>query len=431
MAAQNHCLLEQQPIPVIPEEKIAESKMRRKCWEINHFFKCPTIGMCLSLAEQKQLLKKIGLLGKKDGAYDIHEKLVASLESENRLSRRVDNLLNRKYGKKIEPLLDLDPDAFVAYFKEAMQNGDGAIGLWAAGMHPNLPLEASRVVFGDVHMSMHWAAEERLKTARKMARQEREVASLKERAKSQSVQYRSMQKEVKGCQCKCKRLESELATVRRENAHLQNTLLALDRQNHFRLAEDLEAENHRIRQDNESIAIRLEKALRQAAALEEENRRLILKVDDMSNLNLHVQEQTEAIIGEMSSWNRCDSTCPSFDLCKKRILMVGGITRIKSLYRELVESHGGVFEYHDGYVKKGAKYLEGCFKRADMVICPVNCNSHAACSIIKNLGKKHNKPVHLLPNSSLSAISQAILGTEDGQINTTAGSFSSDAGPVA
>ena len=35
--------------------------------------------------------------------------------------------------------------------------------------------------------------------------------------------------------------------------------------------------------------------------------------------------------------------------------MVGGITRMESLYRELIESRGGVFEYHDGYVKKGAQ----------------------------------------------------------------------------
>jgi hypothetical protein len=25
------------------------------------------------------------------------------------------------------------------------------------------------------------------------------------------------------------------------------------------------------------------------------------------------------------------------------------------------------------------------------VLCPVNCNSHGACSIVKNIAKKHNK----------------------------------------
>jgi hypothetical protein len=182
--------------------------------------------------------------------------------------------------------------------------------------------------------------------------------------------------------------------------------------------EALEMENRRIQQDYVALSMRLEKALRQVAALEEKNRCLSLQLEDASSLNRHVQAQTQAIIGEMASWNRCDASCPSFDLCKKRILMVGGITRMESLYRELIESRGGIFEYHDGYVKKGAKCLEGCFKRADVVICPVNCNSHAACSIVKNLGKKHNKTVHMLSNSSLSAVSQVIWGEEGGAKKT-------------
>jgi hypothetical protein len=83
---------------------------------------------------------------------------------------------------------------------------------------------------------------------------------------------------------------------------------------------------------------------------------------------------------------------------------------MESLYRELIEGSNGVFEYHDGYVKKGARDIESRLKRADMVLCPVNCNSHAACSIVKNLGKKHNKTVHILANSSLSTVSQVIWG---------------------
>jgi len=59
-------------------------------------------------------------------------------------------------------------------------------------------------------------------------------------------------------------------------------------------------------------------------------------------------------------------------------------------------------------MKKGVKKLENSLRRSDMVLCPVNCNSHAACSIVKNLGKKHNKPVYMLTNSSLSAVSQVI-----------------------
>lgn len=108
----------------------------------------------------------------------------------------------------------------------------------------------------------------------------------------------------------------------------------------------------------------------------------------------------------------CVSPCISCDLCQKRILMVGGITKMEDRYREVVESRGGVFEYHDGYMKNGAKSLEGIIRRADMVLCPVNCNSHTACGVVKTLGKKYKKPVFMLSGSSLSALAQAIEQVE-------------------
>lgn len=410
MTRLSQCCQENEFKRKITSETIIDGSQRRRCWEINHFFKCPTIGMCLSFAEQKQLLKKTGILDKKDGAYDIHEKLVASLESENRLSRRVDNLLDRKYGQQITALLSLGAEAFTAHFKTAMANGEGAPALWAAGMHPHLPLEASREIFGEIHMTMHWTAEKRLQQRRKLARQEKELVRLRKRVKAQSGQHRSMQKQIETYRQDCQRLERELAATTHEKSDLKQALAELDRHQQM---EALEIENRRIQEDYVSLSMRLEKALRQVAGLEEKNRCLSLQLEESSNLNRHVQEQTQAIIGEMANWNRCDASCPSFDLCQKRILMVGGITRMESLYRELVERCGGVFEYHDGYVKKGAKRLEGRLKRADVVICPVNCNSHAACSIVKNLGKKHNKPVHMLSSSSLSAVSQVIWGEDE------------------
>ena len=46
------------------------------------------------------------------------------------------------------------------------------------------------------------------------------------------------------------------------------------------------------------------------------------------------------------------------------------------------------------------------------MLCPVDCNSHAACSLVKKLGKKHKKPVQMLFGSSLNAISRALLPEE-------------------
>ncbi|NCC06054.1 MAG: DUF2325 domain-containing protein, partial [Proteobacteria bacterium] len=76
---------------------------------------------------------------------------------------------------------------------------------------------------------------------------------------------------------------------------------------------------------------------------------------------------------------KCSPSCPSYDLCKKRVLIVGGIERMEKSYRRLIEERGGVFEYHAGHMKSGGKGLESSVQRADLVLCPVNCNSHGAC----------------------------------------------------
>ena len=106
---------------------------------------------------------------------------------------------------------------------------------------------------------------------------------------------------------------------------------------------------------------------------------------------------------------RCNCNCPAYEICKKRVLIVGGITKLASLYRKTVEKKGGTLEYHDGYMKSsGSKKLEGRLRRADIVLCPVNCNSHAACYLVKKLAKKHKTRVHMLPSASLSSIARVL-----------------------
>jgi hypothetical protein len=198
-------------------------------------------------------------------------------------------------------------------------------------------------------------------------------------------------------------------SLRRENARLRSG----DRENALAArVSSLENENRILAEAIDSQKAALKAARRQAAAVQKENERLNTALCRQQAASERFQTEAREVIEEVVSLNRCEASCPSFDLCRKRILIVGGITRMEALYRELIEGSGGIFEYHDGYMKNGVRNLESRLKRADVVLCPVGCNSHAACTLVKNLGKKHNKPVHMLTSSSLSAVSQA-LQTKD------------------
>ena len=382
-----------------------------KFWEIDHFFKCPVVGMCLTLSEQKQLLKKSGIPTRKKSPFEIHEALVASSESESRLSRRVDNLLNRKFGKETALLIELENEAFKKHFKAAFEAGDCMGVTWAAAVNPDLSPELKREIFGDIHMTMHWSGEQRIKLKQQLAKQCKEIDGLRESFGIASQHRRALQKENEHLRQANEKLRTTLAAVEREKARLEEALASAD--SRYRYAE-IERENRMLKEKLDAMLVSGRDQQRLVACLEEKNLRLSSEIERQQKSNRQIKKETQEILGEVFTLNRCDATCPSFDLCKKRILLVGGITRMESLYRELVENSGGVFEYHDGYMKKGVKKLEIRLKRADVVVCPVSCNSHAACSIVKNLAKKHNKTVHMLANSSLNAVSQALWGGNDG-----------------
>lgn len=100
---QTHALAENHTPEALPPLPPKQEKAYR-FWEIEHFYRCPIIGMCLTAAEQRQLLKKCGYDLKGKSPYDIHELLVAGAESENRLSRKIERLLQRKYAHRISAM---------------------------------------------------------------------------------------------------------------------------------------------------------------------------------------------------------------------------------------------------------------------------------------------------------------------------------------
>jgi regulator of replication initiation timing len=380
-------------------------------WQVQSFFACPVVGMCLTQAEQQQLLKKCGFSPKKCSAFELHETLVASSESDNRVSRRVDRLLQRKYGKQASELLALDHETFMSRFKSAMEAGEHAAVLWAAAIHPSLSIAHRREVFGDIHMAMHWSGGQRMMMQRKLEQHKANLEKARQHIKQIAQERRLLQSENETLKKSQARLKAALESEQNEKRGIE---AARDEHCDDVALHEMLQQNRQLQCELEILHNRLSGQQQRIAVLQADNQRLSDQLSAQGNLTRRVTEETRTILAAMVPLNRCDASCPSFDLCQKRILIVGGISRMASLYRELVESSGGVFEYHDGHMKKGAHHLETRLKRADVVICPVSCNSHAACSIVKNLAKKHKKTVHMLANSSLKSVSEAIWGENNG-----------------
>ena len=356
----------------------------------------------MSMKEQRKLLKKTGRTIKNLSDCQVHHAFVNAMLSKNDLSVCVDQHLDKKFKKEMPEFFNIDKALFLKTWAKAYKEGEIEGLLWVAAVRPDLTCEDNLSIFEDVHMLMHINAEQNRKQRRQFCFQQKENEKLAQKAAKTRGAIKALKKENAGALNKCALLE-------KEKKNLEDELLKLRR-----IMEEPgkefggDAKNSKLKDDLQGLAKEITDCRQRIKALEEQNNRLNSKLARQREINTGLREETEKVVSQISLLNRCDENCPSFDLCRKRILIVGGITKIESLYRKLIEENGGIFEYHDGYMSGGVKMLENRLKRSDVVFCPVDCNSHVACLTVKKLGKKHKKDVRMLAGSGLSTISHAL-----------------------
>ncbi len=100
--------------------------------------------------------------------------------------------------------------------------------------------------------------------------------------------------------------------------------------------------------------------------------------------------------------------CPGPDLCGKTVLYLGGRQNLVPMYKRLIEKQGGYFLHHDGGIEVARNKLPKMLITADVVVCPVDCVSHDACSCVKKMCKRYQKPFALMRSSGLSSLARGI-----------------------
>ena len=84
------------------------NKIKRKnLWEYKGSMHCAVIGHCLTISEQRKILKKAKYREKEISDYDCHEILTHELAEETPLSIRIQKFLDAKYGKELKYWDDL------------------------------------------------------------------------------------------------------------------------------------------------------------------------------------------------------------------------------------------------------------------------------------------------------------------------------------
>ena len=380
-----------------------EEPPRLRFWEIDASFKCPVIGWCLDVYEQRKILKKEGIDCKDKIDFEAHGRLVQSLESENRLSRRLDNWFNRKYTKEVRELSSLEQGEFLRRWKVSLYRGEIEGILWVAVTKRDLCREVMRSIFGDVHMEMHVRAKQ-LQEERQRFDRERERSRLfSHRLKQVNRANGKLNDELS----KARRLSEAL---QRRNHHLGKELSRVREKS---LLAGLQKENVDLRHKIEGLSEQIAGYGKTLQSLKNRNSKLLFKIKQQRVTNSHLGKEVDPIVSQIRASGRDCQSHPPADLFRSRILIVGGLPKMEPRYRQLIEENGGVFEYHDGQVSGGIKELEQQVKRADVVICPTDHNSHGASLAVKRFGRKYRKPIRMPGNSGLTTISQTLLDVRD------------------
>lgn len=89
--------------------------------------------------------------------------------------------------------------------------------------------------------------------------------------------------------------------------------------------------------------------------------------------------------------------------------MVGGVDGLEAHYRRLIEDSGGNFCRHDGKCSRGERKLEECIRNADLVVCPINVNSHFGASGVKKVCKRYGIACRFPDSAGLAALRSTLV----------------------
>jgi hypothetical protein len=377
----------------LPAERIfppADPSLLAPIWQWPPGWQCPMLAMSLSLGEQRRVFKQPQKT-RHLGAYDLHQALMAAVGGENTVSRRIDRLLRRRFQRTVAATASLSTDGFMARWRCDWLGSEGPGLFFVAAARCDLDENMRREIYGCVHMAGHLAAVDLLAARRDAARQRqanarlaRTVRKLQDQDRRREEQYRNRIK--------------ALATVRRDIPVPGG-------------AAGAEPPTCRLSMPAQAAGDRLQAEVRR---LEREKRQLEIRYFELQAQNQQLAQEVRGLIGQMAAVIQCRGDChpesPPGQICPRRVLIVGGMTKLQHLYRELIEAAGGELDYCDGYLRQANDNLQARIGRSDMVICPANCNSHNACKRVKGICKRLNKRLHILPSASLSAITAALQG---------------------
>lgn len=373
-----------------PDANAASGSRRRRLWDLPHACHCPVIGVCLPLNTLRTLVNKtLGGQAQADD-YEVHVGAVAECMRRNRLSKRLQDELDRRYAQSIQAFRPAGTAMGIAeMWTAAIRQGDVAGAFWAALTHPRCDDVLQDVLLRDMHMLQHQAgAATRVDIARYKALQQAHADLETETEKVRARHARALA----GRQAENERLSAEAAQLRTDAVARQSQLAALE-QDLEKLKASLAdyAQADRLQKKIELLTAR-------QAELETQNQGLRQQLAQAAKAQAAPAPAPAHAVGAAQ-----DAPAPP-RLQDQVVLCVGGRNGNIANYRAAVEDIGGRFAHHDGGLEDKHGALDASLAAADLVICQTGCISHNAYWRVKDFCKRTGKRCLFVENPSTSSL---------------------------
>jgi hypothetical protein len=394
--------------PALCDVASPQTPRRSRIWELAETLHCSIVGTCLSNAELRHALARLGVNGIE--AADDHELHVVGVMLGGRRdagAKLLQRALDRRHAIAIKQYAKArDEDALRQLWDASMRSGDIPGAYWALLSHAAATEAIVKKAFQDVHMLSHLVGAANRADIRRLRQLEEEKGALTEKLHRQQQQLR------------------DGFTSRDETIRQLNKLLA----DHHSAGEPAANPADCREEDGARRVIAdLNRKLGQETTRRERlEQRLNVMSDGMRTLEASfqaVQGERDALRREIESLEdhiagllqpATGDGEAALDLSTRTILYVGGRPNQIPQLKALVERTGARFLHHDGGIEHSSSLLPGLISRADVLLFPIDCISHDAVATLKRLCRQLEKPYLPLRAASLATLASSLAGINRG-----------------
>jgi hypothetical protein len=397
-------------VPQLGERKLPEPAAgtiepapgRRKLWEFATNFHCSIIGTCLSTAELRHILIKLGL---KEAAtasdHDLHASGVLIAGKRHDGGKLVHKALDRRHRVAINRFVKAkSADQVRAIWKESAQRGDIPGSYWAALSHPATNDALLREIFADVHMLSHLVGAANRADIRRLRQLEDANDELEAKVRRQQQQLRDM------VVSRDATIQELRGTLEERIVHERANAARLSAEPEIRIWVDLVADLKRRLATVESRCERLERELKECRSALIAERDASGEIEKRDIELRHELNQVEASLADLADFDNPGRQSSHLSNCT--LLYVGGRQAQIGHLRAFAERSGALFLHHDGGIEERDGLLLGLISRADFVLFPVDCISHTAMSVVKRACRQSGKPFLPLRGAGLAPFCAAL-----------------------